>query len=211
MKNSVIRKMRADGVVTLDREANLKLYQRLQNGEDVVDEMVVGNVPLVFTRVKTFLQDFSEYSHLKDDLQSEAYLALINSVHQLKTTEVENPIGYIYWAIYNSLKKYIHRSESFGPTEWEIRTAIEAEEYVYLPQKQPNFDIDMCEAPDLLAAVDTLRDIEELCTNDTLKQVVWLRMAGYTDPEISEKLNIGVRWVNMQRGQLFEELRENSP
>lgn len=201
--NIIVSSMRSEERQALDRERNIELYKRLKGGEDVTEEMIIGNIPLVLTRVNSFLTDFFEYRHLKLDLQSEGYLALARAVETMSSTDVENPVGYIYCAVYNALKKFVQRSESFSPSRHTLET-----EDVALPQKA-TVDMWKMEAMDRRETLDVLHEIEDNCLDTSDVEIVWLREMGYVDEEIATELGVSQNFVWRRKDAILQRFLEN--
>jgi len=89
-------------------DKNDTFYQRIRAGnKSAVDEMILGNLPLVKSRVGDFLKEYRRFKRLKDDLYGEGILALTQAVNSFANREVEKPTGCIVSAIDYALKNYV--------------------------------------------------------------------------------------------------------
>jgi len=92
----------------MNLEENDALYQRIRAGDKAaIDEMILGNLPLVESRLRLFLKEYRRFKHLKDDLYGEAILALTEAVNSFAEREADKPTGYIISKIDHALKNYV--------------------------------------------------------------------------------------------------------
>ena len=192
------------GIVPLTREKNNELYKQLRetSGDEqevIVQQMIEGNMALVFGRVNDFIDDFHQFGYLRDDLISECFLALTRAVRALASIdppENPNPVGFISYSLYHA-NLDLAFSEGGIPVARDIQLnhRVNKGEANVIP-KVVSFD-DQLTLPDINAyRGDTfLKLIESLCfTNDELKIIQW-RVEGYLMHEIAANLGIGTATV----------------
>src|SRR5690606_9585090 len=110
--------------MTTTREANDLLFDAVAEGDQTAREQLIRqNMPLVQYKVDVFLKAFPKYSYLRDDLVSEGYVGLVETVNKIVSGEVENTnlTGYLGLAIQES-----------------ISTAIEDDALIRVPRRTQN-------------------------------------------------------------------------
>ena len=74
------------------KEDNERLYRALPDSRE---QLIVGNMPLVVAVVDAYLKRFPSLENERDDLMSEGFLALIESVDALQGKGITNVSGYL--------------------------------------------------------------------------------------------------------------------
>lgn len=193
---------------TLNRCTNLTLYRKLRGGIDVTEEMTLGNIGLVMVCVRRFIAKYPEYGYLLPDLQSEGYVALINSINTMASRgsdegEINNVVAYISWAIYRALKKFSVTSEAFHATQYYLNNGHEL-------QKRSDINIDTFEASDRISAINLRLMIEDCAGDGTDLDIILMRMMGYSDREISELTGLNQSNITRRRHRLYSRFLEIS-
>ena len=105
---------------SLDREQNELLYARVMAGEDKArEEMIEGNMPLVINKVDAFIGCYPQAAHLRDDLHSAGFMALVQAVNTMVEHDrprKKNPTGYLSVAITHEIAKVAEREADMGLT-----------------------------------------------------------------------------------------------
>ncbi len=204
MSNPLVKNAKDRGIQSLDREENTALYHKIREGDVAAQEqMVVGNIPLVLVRVSGFLVERPQFEHLRDDLQSECYLALVRVVQTFAAgDEVDNVVGYIYTAMAHAMVNFANRGEAVSHSPGAIKKAIETKNHITHPQKA-DIDIGLLEATDTTRAALMLNVIEACCIDDTERRVIELREMGFTDQEVEEETGIPRRTVQRVREDIY--------
>lgn len=92
------------GATTEQNHVWIAAIREMQPGEDrlaLINTMIEANIPLVFVKLKTFVQLFPGFKYLWDDMVAEGLLALTEGVHRLGDMsppgedDVDNPTGYV--------------------------------------------------------------------------------------------------------------------
>ena len=75
---------RATKSVTWTAEKNAELYPRVAAGDEAArEDMINGNMPLVFSKVESFIRCFPHVVHLRDDLVSAGFVGPGKAVNQM--------------------------------------------------------------------------------------------------------------------------------
>ncbi len=89
-------------------DENMDLYTRIRAGDErAINEMIERNMPLALDRANTFLKSYRRFRHLKDDMVSEAYLALTTVVRSFVEHEAAKPTGKMVFEIDKRLGNFI--------------------------------------------------------------------------------------------------------
>lgn len=89
-------------------DENDALYQRIRSGDNsAIDGMILGNLPLVESRLNSFLKQYRRFRHLRDDLYGEAILALTQAVNSFAERDADKPMCYVVSRIDYALKNYV--------------------------------------------------------------------------------------------------------
>lgn len=215
-----VSKCAADlGIVPLTREKNGELYAQLRetNGDEqeaIVQKMIEGNMALVFGRVNDFIDDFPKFNYLRDDLISECFLALTRAVRVLAAQDQQddpNPVGFISYSLYHSNLDLAFADGTIPVSrfvQWKYR--MSNSDLLDRPQVAP-LDGNNSGLADLneYRRVECLENIHELCTTDKESQIVNLRLAGHTDQEIADILNVDRTMVLRIRQRLYEQYQQD--
>ena len=214
-----VSKCAADqGIVPLTREKNEGLYRQLQETkgdeqEAVVQQMIEGNMALVFGRVNDFIDDFPKFKYLKDDLISECFLALTQAVRTLVSMdppENPNPVGFIYRNLQYAISNLAFADGTI-PVSRRIQHECWANGQSLKRPQVTSLDGNSSGLADLngYRRVECLENIHELCTTEKESKIVDLRLAGHTDQEIADILNVDRTTVLRARQRLYEQYQQD--
>ena len=223
-------------------DKNDTFYERICAGDkSAVDEMILGNLPLVKSRIGAFLKEYRRFRHLFDDLYGEGILALTQAVNSFAESDADKPTGYIVSAIDYALKNYVDTECGHGlmsrrtvqrrrasddslpqqlpfdvaepPTElWNGANGRIDRKQAELDSLGPKRRVSRADARQVIreTVVDSQPDsdiremILALCESEQEKEIVRLRIEGYTDKEIGEQLGISRQTVGRRRDEIEE-------
>jgi RNA polymerase sigma factor (sigma-70 family) len=187
---------RATKSVTWTAEKNAELYPRVAAGDEAAREEVInGNMPLVFSKVESFLRCFPHLAHLRDDLVSAGCVGLVRAVNQMaKGCRIRKPrnwtpTDHIGTAIYRKFGELIEDESPIRvPHTSKDRARADGEELTVPPVV--NEIPERFEVPAYERESETRDLIESCCTCDAERKFVAMREAGYTYVEIAKALNM---------------------
>lgn len=71
---------------SLDAAKNAVLYERIKAGDIAArEEIILGNMPFVLSKVEAFIRCFQGVAYLRDDLVSAGCIGLVNAVKKLES------------------------------------------------------------------------------------------------------------------------------
>lgn len=177
-----------------------RLIEQARLGDDGARELLIlGYARLVLKKVSTWCKLFPQVLYLSDDMVSEGLLAVTKAVDALikdGDPEEGSCTSYIHTAIINNIG---HMLED----EVTIRIPRTADEG---PVVVPTDDYDMA-APltdGSFGVIDLMDSLEAACATPLEKQILGLRIKGYTDQEIAEQLDISRASVQFYRAELIQ-------
>jgi len=187
---------RATNGVTWTAEKNVEQYPRVAAGDEAArEDMINGNMPLVFSKVESFLRCFPHLVHLRDDLVSAGCVGLVRAVNQMaKGCRIRkprnwNPTDYMGTAIYRKFSELIEDESPIRvPHTSKDRARAEGEE-LEVPGVV-NKKSERLEMPSYEGEFETRDLIELCCTCDEERTFVAMRKAGHTFVEIANALNM---------------------
>ena len=189
-----------------DSERNERLYPRVMAGdEEAREEMIESNMPLVISKVDSYVRRNPQLEHLRDDLHSAGFVGLVLAVNKMADgSDVSNPTGYISVAITNEFVK-LARKEA-------VHIGVDL---VDLPKADMNLTGDVPEVSHGVpeSVVDTnqaatqgvleLRDLlESCCKSDKERTLLRMREEGCSDREIAEALDTSRTSIQALRKEL---------
>ena len=151
------------------------------------DQFVEMYQPLADGVLHFFLYKHPHLSYLRDDLQGAAYLKLVEIAVRREQINARDLDAYLF----SSIRRAMHRAVRLEDTFHYGNAEVQREELVDL--------ID--DSDDSSARID-LEAILTLCRDDLDTAIVELRVAGHSDEEISNLLQIGRRTIGDRRAQL---------
>jgi len=181
---------------TWTAEKNVEVYPRVAAGDKAArEEMIAGNVPLVISKVESFLRCFPYLAHLRDDLVSAGCVGLVRAVNQMargcriKKPENWNPTDHMGSAIYRKFGELIEDESTIRvPHTSKDRARAEGEELTV--PGVVNKRSERLEMPSYEEEFETRDVIESCCMGQEEKKFVSMRRAGHTLAEISAALGM---------------------
>jgi RNA polymerase sigma factor (sigma-70 family) len=150
----------------LTSEENKSLYARIKLGdEDARQQMITGHMPLVIHIVDKFIGTHPSIEYLRDDLMSEGFLALTESVTKLVVKDIDEPTAYLYSIVRRAVA-------GAACTVGDRPRATERDIF----------------GPNSSNEIDLLDELDAVCLTDTDRKLVELRRAGYSFHEIAEEI-----------------------
>ncbi len=179
----------------LDREQNERLYIRVMAGDDKArEEMIEGNMPLVINKVDAYIGCYPQAAHLRDDLHSAGFLALVQAVNTMVEHDrpsKANPTGYLSVAITHEIAKLAEKEADMGLTN--VPSAEESEES---GDNRPTVYHDIPESfedpkQEAMQRVIEMRDMLDACCQcEEERTLLRMREEGYSDRDIAKALNM---------------------
>ena len=192
----------------LDREQNERLHARVMEADDKArEEMIESNMPLVISKVDSFIQQNPRLVYLRDDLHSAGFVGLVLAVNKMaEGSDISNPTGYISVAITHEFVKLAKKEA--------VHIGIDL---VDLPTIDMDLGSDVLEVSHDIpeSIVDTnqaatqdaleLRDLlESCCESDKERTLLRMREEGCSDREIAEALDTSRTSIQALRKELEE-------
>jgi hypothetical protein len=197
---------------------NLALYPLVARGDAAAREkMILGNMALVASKVRSYLNQFSGCNYLKDDLLSQGFVGLVKGVNAMVGEEQPNPNPT------GVMSKYIH---------YELGELLDYESTIRIPQrtflrKKSNGDditVPTKEASltshhtfereavqDPRTMTDLWDELMGCCENDTEQAIVKHRSEGRKDDEIASMLGLPKTTTYMMRRGIYARFLERNP
>jgi DNA-directed RNA polymerase specialized sigma24 family protein len=173
-------------MTTSTAKENEDLFRQITTGKKARQRFAEGNMAYVVTKVNSFINEHPELEYLREELISEGYLTLVQLANQLEEVNDNDfhPQALMWRALQNRFTDMVRAEKG---------------------------EVELCEDLTVTGrhdAVDLQVDILHLCRDDTDRQIVKLRLQGYTDQEIADLLNLGRVTVTTRRSKLFKRYRE---
>ncbi len=202
------------------REENDRLYPLVAAcDKSAIDKMIESNMPLVISKVESFIRCFPGAAYLRDDLQSEGLLGLAKAVNKMAEAgprENANATGYIsYWVHYH-LGLVIDNEKANGASQRTIQRKSNDDEpmphCVAMSQcvgAGGNEYVDFtaypfADEPSDPMAMSDLRDlIYSCCETEQDRIIVDMREASHTDKEIAAVIDAPVTNTYMLRRAIY--------
>lgn len=196
-----------DVQVSYTDECVFGFIEQARLGDDKArDDLILGYARLVLAKVGTWITLFPQVSHLSDDMVSEGLLAVTKAVDILirEGDPSEGSLcSYIHTAIINNIGHFLEDEVTIHIP----RTADDG------PVAIPVDDFDLA-APDAgYAMVDLMDTLHASCETPLEREVLDLRMKGYSDQEIADQLDISRASVQFYRAEItnrFDRLESES-
>src|SRR5438876_451182 len=100
------------------REANDTLYPKVAAGDKgAIRQMIESNMPLVLTKVESYIGAYPDLSYLRDDLVGEGMLGLTEAVNRMAQDgpiDKPNPTGYICVWIMKMIGEVVDKESAGG-------------------------------------------------------------------------------------------------
>lgn len=190
----------------LPTEETCRLVEELRKTDirEMRDKIIMGNVRLVLFKVSAYVRCYRQTLHLKDDMVSAGFLGLTKAVNFLADSEVshvESPSGLMSLFIHREIGCLIERSNLIVmPLRTKIRNNLKEVRVNSFSEYDYDFPQNDCS--------DELREvIYNLTDTEYERQILSLRESGFTDLEISERLDLPASTVNLIRRELFNKFK----
>lgn len=185
--------------IEYDRDSVINMLERIREGSLSRDVLIEGHLPLAMSKVHMALETWPSLMYLADDMASEAFLAVVESVDKMIVTEVEEPYptAYIGTSIVNRLLRLIKEEGTIRiprTSDAKVRVVGEATESQLMTNGETTFELD-----NLLGF---------LCQDDMDREIIRLRKKGFTDREIAVQLKRSRSWVSKRRKALYQRYRD---
>jgi len=189
----------ATGCKDWTTDDNARLYPLVAAGDKTAREtMIAGNMPLVVSKVETFIRCFPHVSHLRDDLVSAGSIGLVNAVNKMglgkgpRNTDSSAPTDFISMWINRELSQLVEELETTIrlPARSKYRAQAEGQEL-----RAPTVEHEVperFEAPSYEKELEMRDLIESCCTCQEERSFVAMREAGHTYAEIAGAINKSV-------------------
>jgi len=197
-----------------DNERNRMLYPRVMAGdEEAREEMIQSNMPLVISKVESYLREYTQLEHLRDDLHSAGFVGLVQAVAKMAEHEEPlkvNPTGYISVAITNAIVRLAKKEAVHIGIELADAPETNMEMEGDVPEVSHDIpesvvDTNQSASPDPLELRELL---ESCCQSEEERSLLRMREEGYTDRESAEALNAPRIYVHRLRKELEERFNE---
>lgn len=176
------------GITSSCREENRALFDRIIAGNKAAQRLVEGNMGYVVAKVECFIDEYSNYGYLKDDLISEGFLVLARIADTLKEVNEDEfaPQALMSKSLHNAFVQMVLKEQGTTLTD-----AI-ADTHTHDPTP----------------ITDMKNDILACCLNVTEERIVQLRCEGLMDNRIAILVGISIRHVGRLRQEIFERFQE---
>jgi len=197
-----------------DSERNERLYPRVMAGDEKArEEMIESNMPLVISKVESFVRRYPQLEYLRDDLHSAGFLGLVKAVNKMAEHEEPskvNPTGYISVAITNELVKLATKEAVHSGIELADAPEIDMDLVDDVPEVSHSIPESVVDTKQS-AAIELfeLRDLlQSCCESDKERALIRMREEGRSDREIAETLNMPRPSVQRLRKELEERFNQ---
>ena len=197
-----------------DSERNERLYPRVMAGDEKAREkMIESNMPLVISKVESFVRRYPQLEYLRDDLHSAGFLGLVKAVNKMAEHEEPskvNPTGYISVAITNEFVKLATKEAVHSGIELADAPEIDMDLVDDVPEVSHSIPESVVDTKQS-AAIELfeLRDLlQSCCESDKERALIRMREEGRSDREIAETLNMPRPSVQRLRKELEERFNQ---
>ena len=197
-----------------DSERNERFYPRVMAGDEKArEEMIESNMPLVISKVESFIRRYPQLEYLRDDLHSAGFLGLVKAVNKMAEHEEPlkvNPTGYISVAITNEFVKLATKEAVHSGIELADAPEIDMDLVDDVPEVSHSIPESVVDTKQS-AAIELfeLRDLlQSCCESDKERALIRMREEGRSDREIAETLNMPRPSVQRLRKELEERFNQ---
>lgn len=186
-------------------ETNDLLYPAVTKGDQVaVKSMIESNIPLVVSKVKSYIEQFPHVSHLYDDLMSAGFLGLVEAVNRMSSDRaVDNPHPTSYIGCWVQ-RRIGEIADDQGDVIASHRTQRRArKDDRELPKHEPLGECNLDIHVDPRSMIELRDQIDACCETDEDRAIMDLREKGYSDREISQQLNLPYTTTYMMRREVY--------
>ena len=197
-----------------DRERNERLYPRVMAGDEKArEEMIQSNMPLVISKVDSYVRRYPQLEHLRDDLHSAGFVGLVKAVNKMaehKEPSKVNPTGYISVAITHEFVKLAKKEAVHSGIELADTPEIDMDASGDVPEVSHNIpesvvDTNQSATTELLELRDML---QTCCQSEEERTLLRMREEGYSDRDIAETLNMPHTTTYTLRKELEERFNQ---
>lgn len=185
---------RATQSETLDISKNAALYERVAAGDAAAREaMIVGNMPLVLSKVEALIQCLPTLEYLRDDLVSAGCIGLTNAVNKMargkgpRSKEISGSTDFIGMWINRELKALIE-VEVFIKVPHSSKARASAEGVELTVPTVCNVIPERFQSPSCRGELETREILDACCDGADERTLLAMREAGYTFQEIADAI-----------------------
>lgn len=168
----------------------IELYKKKEDDESLL-KLIEKFQPLIQKYAKKFP------SYLREDVQQELLLALIESVQRIENYEKEGQcVKYIATAVQIRFFELCRRIKHRGEIEEVLEAEIKNQKY----QNEDDYE-----------KTEFLMDLRTMVNSKNMTQLriaEYILSVGLTDREIAIKLNVSRQYVNRCKKEIFSKLKE---
>jgi RNA polymerase sigma factor (sigma-70 family) len=171
------------------------------------DTLIEQNIDLVHSVVRGYLRQHPHLGYLKDDLLSAGQIGLCEAIDRIGTSKPENIKGFLAIAIRRSVKEAVVNEDSIKvPTRTRSRLRKQGKE-VEVVSRVHQLDTIARTDPGM-ELVDVMDAIDAACESDFERQIVKLRIEGYTTREIGARLECDCATVCRALKAIYKRYKE---
>lgn len=191
---------------TLPTEETCRFVDELRknDSQELRDKIILGNVRLVLFKASAYVKLYRQTLHLKDDMVSAGFVGLTNAVNFLAdpgASHTESVSGLMSLFIHREIGGLIERSNLIVmPLRTKIRNNLK--EIKVNSFSEHDYDLPSNDCSDDLREV-----IWNLTETEYERQILSLRESGFTDLEISARLDLPASTINLIRRELFNQFK----
>jgi DNA-directed RNA polymerase specialized sigma24 family protein len=179
----------------LTSEENDALAVKVRAGDlRAREELILGNIPLVKHKVKTWTTLYPHLVYLYDDMLSEGLVGLVRSVNIIAKTpkpDDNNVTGFISVGVTRTIGGFVAQEE--------------IEPKISLPDWLAN----TLEDEDTTQFVDFVDSLLAACESEDHKTILLMKAKGASDYEIAQVLDCSRQTVQVMRSEIHQNWQEN--
>jgi len=197
-------------------KSNNLLYPRVALGcGRSREQMILSNIGLIVSEVNRFLAFVPGFSHLRDDLISDAFVGLVRAVNKMASDGIvndANPTSFMAMSIRGCFGKTVEGEQTIRiPSETRrqkkskgIELEPPAREFSHYTEEEMEeaFTYDPRKMRDLRETLDAC------CESDVERKIIELRERKFVDREIAERLGLPLTTTYVMRRTLYARFLE---
>jgi len=202
----------------LNVEDNNALYRRLVAGDVAArNEMIEGNTALAIFRVEAYLRTSPQMAYYRDDMISEALVGVCRAVDDMQkrgAVKHPRPTGYITRVVDHHIAKVVDERDTIVVPPRTQEKARRNNSPIEPPKVVSEKALSGKAAPIPYSTSALLEVQEELlasCHDDLDRQIISMRVDGYTQEEIADKCSMSQTGVAYRIKKIGERLVERCP
>lgn len=175
--------------LTTEENDSLAVKVRAQDPQ-AREDLIVGNIPLVRHRVRSWVSLYPHLQYLQEDMVSEGLVGLVEAVNRiakLPEPENNNVTGCLSVAITRAVGHYVAREEV------EPKVSL------------PDYVAKTVEVRDPTEFVDFVDSLYGACDSDEHRMILQMRAEGASEKEVAAALDCSQQTVSV----LLDEIRQN--